>query len=249
MKLKMRKDMLKLNDEGLHYIRKNQVIASAPLYECILFYHEASEDGYYHLGIHIPGYDQLIEFICDLEQKKEYKKIVHEMKGTCALIEVNKELAAAFLENKIKDTKNQELSGWMSKEETMFLRTLSEEDKLKYLELARLVADIDGTSGDKEKEMIHQAMGEMQVHQMPPVQLSIDELIKHFANKSSEIKKAVLFELYSLVVCDEKMADEEKAVMKNIISAFDINKKKAKEIKQLAVDLQKQYDLILDALL
>ncbi|MDD2957656.1 MAG: hypothetical protein PHR92_03915 [Lachnospiraceae bacterium] len=238
--------------------------ACAPLRKCILFYSsmEADKDGRYRAGLYIPGYEELVEFQCDTGYQEEFQKLMDEMQGTCAVIAVERYQAEAIVAG-MKEKREEECQRAIQGQERrgifkpityykggrfMFLCELDEEEKKKYLSMAKQFADIDGSSTEEEKAVLYNSQNEMGMKAQVQTGETLEELAAYFSDKSKQVRRTLLFELYMLAFCDGDLTEEEKAVLRMLLEKFNISRKKAKEIRQLAIDLQMQYERILDVL-
>jgi hypothetical protein len=101
----------------------------------------------------------------------------------------------------------------------MFLKTLNEEEKKDFLELAVRLSISDNDFADSEKEMIEEYKYEMNVEfDEKSVRLNkdISELISSFSDTDNDKLNMIFIELMALGMADEKMEISEK----NILSQF-----------------------------
>lgn len=130
----------------------------------------------------------------------------------------------------------------------MFLSTLNQDDKSKFMEFIYLVANCDDDFVDEEKEIVNNYQIELGLNKIPSTGISLDDIIDYFSSRDDAIKKILLFELYGLILSDNVISDGEKNIIKKIDNKFGLNKEKMKEIKSLVSKLQDVYDEIYDAL-
>lgn len=124
----------------------------------------------------------------------------------------------------------------------MFLNVLSQEEKVKCMELFCLIVNIDGNYSEEEQLVMENYKIELGLDEIPEVEDSLEELIDYFSAKSKSIKKMLCFEIYGLILADKNVAIKEQNLLEIIDSKFHIEKEKLTEIKNLVTKLQTLYE-------
>lgn len=112
----------------------------------------------------------------------------------------------------------------------MFLKQLNLKEKKAFLQLAYVVANVDGI-GDKEKEMIRLYCQEMEIEDIGYKDKKIGKILKNFKDKKSQ--KIVLMEIFGLIYSDEIYTQKEKKLIKQINKVFNFS--------QVEMDLCKEW--------
>lgn len=128
----------------------------------------------------------------------------------------------------------------------MFLSVLDKEGKTKFLEFAYAVANIDRDYAEEEQQLINSYQIETGILELPAMTNSIDELITYFAAQNTSVKKIVFFEIYGMLLTDNRITSEEKELFTEIESKFGIPSETLDAIKDLIKELQDLYDKIYD---
>lgn len=108
----------------------------------------------------------------------------------------------------------------------MFLNSLNFTEKDNFMKLAVAIIKSDGIVEESEMQILSAYANEMQI----PVcnfdeQDDNDKLIREFAiNSTPQTKRIVFLELLALVFADGNYATEEKALVQQIASAFELDK-------------------------
>ena len=108
----------------------------------------------------------------------------------------------------------------------MFLNSLNPTEKDNFMKLAVAVIKVDGIVEESEKQILSAYANEMHI----PVcnldeQSNADNIIKEFAvNSTLQTKRIVFLELLALVFADGNYTAEEKALVQQIASAFELDK-------------------------
>ena len=77
---------------------------------------------------------------------------------------------------------------------------------------------------------------------------NITDLIEYFALKNMQVKKVVAFEVYGLIVSDDKLGESEEKVLNEIENKSGIDADTFKEIEDVVEELQKIYDKVFEVL-
>ena len=108
----------------------------------------------------------------------------------------------------------------------MFLNSLNPTEKDNFMKLAVAVIKADGIVEESEKQILSAYANEMQI----PVcnldeQSNTDNIIKEFAmNSTLQTKRIIFLELLALAFADGNYTAEEKALVQQIASAFELDK-------------------------
>lgn len=106
----------------------------------------------------------------------------------------------------------------------MFLATLTEKQKIAYLDLSCSLIAADGTLSGDEMVMIEQYKQEMNIS-VPLAELSgdVDGAIAVFQSASAAVKKQILFELTGLAYADNEYAEEEGVFLEKSCTAWGLD--------------------------
>ncbi len=104
----------------------------------------------------------------------------------------------------------------------MFLCTLQEDEKAKFLELAYFAAKVDGEFNEKEKNLLSLYRGELGIHAYKIQEEDKSQLIEFFKTKDESTKKKVFFEVCGVIWIDEKVRPEEAELLSELQKEFDI---------------------------
>ena len=131
----------------------------------------------------------------------------------------------------------------------MYLKTLKENEKQSFIQLAYEIMNADKVIADEEMAMIEAYCDEMSIEKP-------DDYSTEKANKAKEelsesdltTRRSVYFELYALVACDGSYDETEQVLMNEIRGAFGISHPEAQKLEKLYDDLQITYNAINNAI-
>lgn len=108
----------------------------------------------------------------------------------------------------------------------MFLNSLNPTEKDNFMKLAVAVIKADGIVEESEKQILFAYANEMQISVCNlDEQNDNDSFIKEFAaNSTPQTKRIVFLELLALAFADGNYTTEEKALVQQIASTFELNK-------------------------
>lgn len=99
----------------------------------------------------------------------------------------------------------------------MFLNELPKELIKPYLSLAQALMSADGKFTDEEKNLFSLYAVEMNLSELPEVEImEVEDILPLFSKLAPADKKKVYFELVSLAYADSDFSDEEKALLETI---------------------------------
>ncbi|MBT2655072.1 hypothetical protein J7E81_07370 [Bacillus sp. ISL-18] len=93
----------------------------------------------------------------------------------------------------------------------MFLAELQREEKTAFLELALLIASIDGNLSIFETTILNKYQKELELENYVPTGMAVEEILKTF--KSERSKNIVLTELLQLIYSDGALQDQENEIV------------------------------------
>lgn len=105
----------------------------------------------------------------------------------------------------------------------MFLAELQQEEKTAFLELAALIARIDGKLSIYENSILNKYQSEMELEDYKLKGLAMDDILKIF--KSERSKNIVLTELFQLIYSDGVYQDQESKSVRLIKDHFGFDEK------------------------
>jgi len=100
----------------------------------------------------------------------------------------------------------------------MFLAELQPEEKTAFLELAVLIASIDGNLSIFETTILNKYQKELELEDYVPTGMAVEEILKTF--KSERSKNIVLTELLQLIYSDGVLQDQENEIVRLIKEHF-----------------------------
>lgn len=108
----------------------------------------------------------------------------------------------------------------------MFLKQLSDNEKMNFLKLAYKIVLKDGEFGNEEKDIISQYIIEMElivdINSFEVLEKE-DALIKSFSSTPRDIIKKIFIELLSLALCDQNYNIEEEKIIKCFMSEYGLD--------------------------
>lgn len=117
----------------------------------------------------------------------------------------------------------------------MFLSLLSKEEKFYFIDLLTKVVSVDGEANEIETQVINRLKYEMgeDVLKYKKSHLSLEELIKYFAEKSKATKNLVFMNLISASLYDDWYSVEEHFLIEEIQGTFELTNKKKSELMKI----------------
>ncbi|MCD8189031.1 MAG: hypothetical protein LUD78_02205 [Clostridiales bacterium] len=129
----------------------------------------------------------------------------------------------------------------------MFTQLMNKEEKAKFLELVYKTATCDSDYAEEEQELVRSYQIELGMDEIPET-ASLEELIAYFAAKETTLKKAVLFELYGMILADDKIEAAEAQILELIDQHFALSKEAYDRLLEAARELQQAYDKVYSAI-
>ena len=118
----------------------------------------------------------------------------------------------------------------------MFLAELLPEEKKSFLELASLIAMIDGNISVYESPILETYKKEMGLEDYQIKGLAMDDILKTFRNERS--KKIVLAEIFKLIYSDGVFHEEERKSVQQIKTHFGFNSNEYGSLKEWIVKIK-----------
>jgi hypothetical protein len=116
----------------------------------------------------------------------------------------------------------------------MFLSLLNRKEKLKFLDLAIYMIDIDGDPTDAEKRLLAKIQGELGRDIVDEYTFSksktVEESIEFFKDKSEAVKNIVYFNLVDISMLEDLYNTSEHLFLEKIEKAFPISASKRKQL-------------------
>jgi len=100
----------------------------------------------------------------------------------------------------------------------MFLAELQREEKTAFLELAVLIASIDGNLSIFETTILNKYQKELELEDYVPTGMAVEDILKTF--KSERSKNIVLTEILQLIYSDGVLQDQENELVRLIKEHF-----------------------------
>ena len=122
----------------------------------------------------------------------------------------------------------------------MFLRLLTKKEKLKFLDLAVYMIDIDGKPTEVEKKLISRIYGEIGREIVEEYTFSksdsIDDTIDYFKDANQAVKNIVFLNLVSISMEDDLYNTLEHLFLERIEKELGITAEKRKDLMQIVYD-------------
>src|SRR5690554_3006533 len=117
----------------------------------------------------------------------------------------------------------------------MFLSLLSKEEKFYFIDLLTKVVSVDGEANEIEMQVINRLKYEMgeDVLKYKKSNLTLEELIKYFSEKSKATRNLVFMNLISASLSDEWYSVEEHFLLEEIQNSFGLTNKKKSELMKI----------------
>jgi uncharacterized tellurite resistance protein B-like protein len=120
----------------------------------------------------------------------------------------------------------------------MFLRDLNEHQQKLFLGVARELIEADNEISDQESAMIASLSAEMGQQEL--IRNPSDEVLQQFfPDQNSRV--AVMLELVALSGCDDKISEEENAIIQRLQKLFDISDEQIESYKNWVKKLYATY--------
>lgn len=122
----------------------------------------------------------------------------------------------------------------------MFLSLLTKKEKLKFLDIAVYMIDIDGKPTEVEKKLISRIYGEIGRDIVEEYTFSksdsIDQTIEFFKSANQAVKNIVFLNLVSISMEDDLYNTLEHLFLEKIEKEFDITTDKRRDLMQIVYD-------------
>ena len=122
----------------------------------------------------------------------------------------------------------------------MFLSLLTKKEKLKFLDLAVYMIDIDGKPTEVEKKLISRIYGEIRRDIVEEYTFSksdsIDDTIDYFKDANQAVKNIVFLNLVSISMEDDLYNTLEHLFLERIEKELGITAEKRKDLMQIVYD-------------
>lgn len=122
----------------------------------------------------------------------------------------------------------------------MFLSLLTKKEKLKFLDLAVYMIDIDGKPTEVEKKLISRIYGEIGREIVEEYTFSksdsIDDTIDYFKDANQAVKNIVFLNLVSISMEDDLYNTLEHLLLERIEKELGITAEKRKDLMQIVYD-------------
>lgn len=122
----------------------------------------------------------------------------------------------------------------------MFLSLLTKKEKLKFLDLAVYMIDIDGKPSEVEKKLISRIYGEIGREIVEEYTFSksdsIDDTIDYFKDTNQAVKNIVFLNLVSISMEDDLYNTLEHLFLERIEKELGITAEKRKDLMQIVYD-------------
>ena len=117
----------------------------------------------------------------------------------------------------------------------MFLSQLSNDNKIRFWNLANYMMRTDGKVTKEEENMLDQYKQEMQMDCKYDETANIAETISGLAKEDNFTKRSIYFELLGLAYADTEYDPAERAEMEKMQRLFGITDEESKEMEECAI--------------
>lgn len=124
---------------------------------------------------------------------------------------------------------------------------LDEQDNLNLIELAYKISLIDGSCTSDEYALLVRFQQELGIDYFPDTQ-SVDDLIVYFSKRDKSVQKTVWLQLYTIIVADNRMDENETAIISKIKSTFTISTEEFDKISHAVDNLNEAYLKLYEAI-
>lgn len=122
----------------------------------------------------------------------------------------------------------------------MFLNLLTKKEKLKFLDIAVYMIDIDGKPAEVEKKLISRIYGELGSEIVEEYTFSksdsIDETIDYFKDSNQAVRNIVFLNLVQISMEDDLYNTLEHLFLERIEKELNITQEKRKDLMQIVYD-------------
>ncbi len=122
----------------------------------------------------------------------------------------------------------------------MFLSLLNRKEKLKFLDLAIYMIDIDGDPTEAEKILLSKIQGELGREIVDEYTFSksktVEEVIEFFKDKTEVVKNVVYLNLVDISMLDDLYNTSEHLFLEKLEKSLAISAKKRKELIEIVYD-------------
>ena len=126
----------------------------------------------------------------------------------------------------------------------MYLSILNDNSKEYFLELAYFISLSDGKLSLEEKALLKKYKMECQIPKYKFKGITYDAIENHFVNKSTTIKKVVIFELIGLAYVDGHYSISERDIIEKLNVSFSLNDNTLKNFENQITELNNIYNSI-----
>lgn len=128
----------------------------------------------------------------------------------------------------------------------MFLDELNVKERKNFLELAYYAMNVDGKVWDEELEVFNNFRAEARLSEEDySIQnKDIDLIIREFQSSTKKIKKAVLFELFGIILSNDEYHENQEGLVNKLIEKWNFRNYHANKIRRWVEDFN---DMLLEA--
>ena len=124
----------------------------------------------------------------------------------------------------------------------MFLSLLTRKEKLKFLDLAIYMIDIDGDPTDAEKRLLSKINGELGRDVVDEYTFtkskSVEESLEFFKDKAEVVKNIVYLNLVEISMLEDLYNTSEHAFLEKVQKAFPISQEKRRQLIGIVYELR-----------
>lgn len=125
----------------------------------------------------------------------------------------------------------------------MFTTLLEKDQKQCLLELAHFAMNADGKADELEMQIIENLEIECGLQGYKPGAMTIDQTIAHISTAPNHVKRAILIEVISIILCDEILHDAEEKLIEKTISAWRISEQHLNTMIDWVKEFNRQLDV------
>lgn len=122
-----------------------------------------------------------------------------------------------------------------------------DQDSMLFIELAHKASLADGVCSSDEYSLLERYQQELGIDYFPDTH-TIDELIDYFSKREKSVQKKVWLQIYSLIIADKNIENNEKELISKIKDSFSISPNEFDRITKAVDNLNDAYQKLYEAL-
>ncbi|MDP4144771.1 MAG: hypothetical protein Q8936_09900 [Bacillota bacterium] len=125
----------------------------------------------------------------------------------------------------------------------MFLNELNKKEALTFINLVKLLSNVDADFSKKEEELIGEYIEELSLQNDTIETLTLETAIAELNNSTIRVKNIIYFELVGLALADSVYSDKEIDFLNIVANSFNIDSKKQQAFVNYFKEVKDLYDV------